>query len=164
MNLPSHHGGIPDSFSEEVTVAAPVSVVWERLVSLQSMREWLGGSDFSIEVDTTWEEGSAIVIRGLHHKRFESRGMVLAFKPCDALIFTHLSSLSGLPDLPCNYTTLSFMLEDTGSQTIVRFVASGFPTQSIYKHLQFYWMGTLDIFKRYVEESSVRSLPINQQG
>ncbi|HET7330852.1 SRPBCC domain-containing protein [Dyella sp.] len=153
MNLPSRHDDIPGCFSAEVIVAAPASVVWDRLVSLHCMREWLGGSDFSIEVETTWEEESAIVIRGVHHQRFENRGTVLAFRPWEMLSFTHLSSLSGLADLPCNYTTLSFALEDAGSQTILRFVAAGFPTESIYKHLQFYWLGTLDVFKQYVEDA-----------
>lgn len=153
MSLP--HASIPDCFSEEVIITAPVSRVWEHLVNPCSMSEWLGGSDFSVEVETSWEEGSTIVIRGMHHKRFENKGVVLTFKPRETLRFTHLSSLSGLADLPGNYTTLSFVLEDAGSRTTLRFSASGFPTESIYRHLRFYWLGTLDIFKQYVEASSV---------
>jgi len=152
VNLP--HASIPDCFSEEVTITAPVSVVWGHLVNPRSMSEWLGSSDFSVEVDTSWEEGGAIIIRGMHHKRFENQGVVLTFRPCEAVRFTHLSSLSGLADSPGNYTTLSFVLEDAGSHATLRFSASGFPTESIYKHLRFYWLGTLDVFKQYVEASN----------
>lgn len=88
-------------------------------------------------MDTTWAVGGAIVVRGVHHLPFESRGTVLAFKPCQALSFTQLSSLSRLSDQQSNYTTLSFLLEAAGNQTILRFKASGFPTSVIYKHLRF---------------------------
>lgn len=145
------NGDIPDRFSAEVVLEKPAPVVWRQLVGLPDMREWLGGDDYSVEVDTTWALGSAIVIRGIHHLPFESRGIVLAFRPCEELSFTHLGSLSRLPDLPSSYTTLSFVLEAAQSRTFLRFEASGFPTMAIYKHLHFYWMGTLDAFKRYAE-------------
>lgn len=152
MNLPPHDGSdIPEYFCEEVMLYAPASTVWKHLVDPNSMSEWLGGSDYAVEVDTTWEVGSPIVVRGVHHLPFESKGVVLAFKPHQALSYTQLNSLSRLPDQPSSYTTLSFALEATGSQTMLRFEASGFPTSVIYKHLRFYWQGTLDVFKRYVE-------------
>lgn len=150
MTIPSSDD-IPACFSESVALAAPVAAVWALLTDRRSMSDWMGGGDFSVEVDTTWQEGSAIVIRGAHHVRFENRGVVLAYRPCEALSFTHLSSLSRLPDRPSSYTKLSFELEGAGNRTVLRFVATGFPTASIYKHLHFYWMGTLDAFRRYVE-------------
>lgn len=152
MNLSSHDGSdIPECFSEEVTLDAPVSLVWEHLVDPHGMSEWLGGSDYSVEVDTTWEVGSPIVVQGVHHLPFESRGAVVVFNPRRELRYTQLSSLSRLLDQPSSYTTLSFALEAQGNQTMLRFGASGFPTLAIYKHLRFYWLGTLDVFKRYVE-------------
>lgn len=151
---PDHHGDFPDRFSEEVIIEAPVSQVWEHLASPRSMSQWLGGSDYAVEVDTTWEVGSAIVIRGVHHLPFENKGVVLVFRPCAALSYTHLSSLSRLPDQPSSYATLSFVLEGAGEQTILKLEVSEMPTAVIYKHLHFYWMGTLDAFKSYVEMTS----------
>ncbi|RUL77542.1 SRPBCC family protein [Dyella choica] len=152
MNLSLNDASdIPGHFSEEVVLERPVSVVWEHLVRPQSMREWLGGDDYAVEVDTTWALGSAIVVRGVHHLPFENRGVVLAFRPCKELSFTHLSSLSRLPDQSSSYTKLSFVLDADGDQTILKFKASGFPTTAIYRHLRFYWMGTIGAFKKYVE-------------
>lgn len=152
MNLPAHDSSdIPEYFSEEVTLDAPVSLVWKYLVDPRSMSAWMGGSDYAVEVETTWEVGSAIVVRGVHHLPFESRGMVLGFKPNQELSYTQLSSLSRLPDQPSSYTTLSFVLDAAGNRTILRFKASGFPTMVIYKHMQFYWLVTLDVFKAHVE-------------
>lgn len=145
------HSVIPGCFSDEVVLEKPVTEVWNHLVSHHSMRQWLGGDDYSVEVDTTWAVGSAIVIRGTHHRPFENRGIILAFCPHKELSFTHLSSLSRLPDQPSSYTKLSFVLKDAGTRTILRFEASGFPTMAIYRHLHFYWMGTLDVFKQYTE-------------
>lgn len=165
MKLPSHDGGdIPPYFSEEVTLDAPVPVVWEHLANPRSMSEWLGGEDYSVAVDTTWEVGSAIVVRGVHHLPFESRDVVLAFKPCQALSFTQLNSLSLLPDQPSSYTTLHFVLEAAGHQTILRLKASGFSTSVIYKHLQFYWRVTLDVFKTCIEACHQAQAWPNQTG
>lgn len=151
MTLASHDSDIPHGFSEQLRLEAPVAAVWSCLVDPSHMSDWLGGKDFTVEVDTSWQEGSAIVIRGFHHQHFENKGVVLAFKPYAALSFTHLSSLSRLPDRPSSYTRLRFELEERGKQTNLTFTAATFPTLSIYKHLHFYWMGTLHVFKRYVE-------------
>ncbi|MFK2892971.1 SRPBCC family protein [Dyella flagellata] len=152
MNPSSHDGSdIPTCFNEEVVLDKPASVVWKHLVNLHGMREWLGGDDYSVEVETAWTPGSAIVVRGKHHLSFENTGVVLAFQPCEELSFTHLSSLSRLPDEPSSYTKLSFVIQADGDRTVLKFEASGFPTPAIYRHLHFYWMGTLDAFKQYVE-------------
>ncbi|WP_267225578.1 SRPBCC family protein [Dyella silvae] len=149
--LSNDHGNIPDCFGEKVVLERPVAEVWRHLVGHHSMRQWLGGDEYSVEVDTTWAVGSAIVIRGTHHLPFENKGIILAYCPYEELSFTHLSSLSRLPDQPSSYTKLRFVLEDAGTRTLLRFEASGFPTMAIYRHLHFYWMGTLDVFKQYTE-------------
>jgi uncharacterized protein YndB with AHSA1/START domain len=141
----------PAYFHEEVVVERPVAVVWNHLVNVNSMREWLGGDDYSVEVETTWMRGSPIVIRGTHHLPFENRGVVLAFQPCEEVSFTHLSSLSRLPDQSSSYTKLRFAVHAEGHRTVLKFEASGFPSMSIYRHLQFYWAGTLGAFRRYAE-------------
>lgn len=152
MHPPSHDDcDIPACFNEEVVLEKPASVVWNHLVNLHSMREWLGGDDYSVEVETTWMPGTPMVIRGTHHLPFENTGLVLAFQPYKKLSFTHLSSLSRLPDQPSSYTKLSFTIQANGNRTVLRFEASGFPTMAIYRHVYFYWAGTLDSFKRYVE-------------
>lgn len=67
------------------------------------------------------------------------------------LTYTHLSSLSRLPDNPENHTTLKFTLDSIGGTTSLSLVVTGFPSDTIFKHLQFYWGGTLDILKQHVE-------------
>jgi uncharacterized protein YndB with AHSA1/START domain len=118
------------------------------------MKEWLGQPEVAIEIQTDWTVGGPIVISGFHHVRFKNRGIVLAFEPMACLAYTHLRSISRHPDVPENYVTLEFTLNAVDATTVLTFRATGFPTESIFKHLQFYWSGTLPILKRIVEQRS----------
>jgi len=139
------------SFKDAVVLNAPAWVVWESLTRIESMREWMGEPEMMIEVETNWIVGSLIVVRGFHSGRFENTGVVLQFEPQKKLSYTHLSSLSRLPDQPQSYTTMEFSLNSTGRQTTLTLVATNFPTPAILKHLEFYWAGTLRVLKQYAE-------------
>ena len=76
---------------------------------------------------------------------------VLAFEPPTVLRYSHLSSLSRLPDAPESYSVFEFRLAQRGGGTSLTVLLSGFPTESIRKHLEFYWRGTLGVLKRFVE-------------
>jgi hypothetical protein len=67
------------------------------------------------------------------------------------LSFTHLSSVSKLPDIPESYSTLTFILEPIDNITHLKLNIDNFPTESIRKHLEFYWRTTLVILKDKAE-------------
>ena len=145
------------SFEQSIFIDAPANAVWESLTHSHLMKEWMGEPEMAIEVETDWTVGGPIVVRGFHHVPFENTGAVLEFEPMARLAYTHLSSLSRLPDTPENYTTLEFTLESIGDTASIAFAATGFPSDTIFKHLQFYWSGTLEILKRHVERRSIHS-------
>lgn len=138
-------------FEQTVVINASTWVVWESLIRTERMKEWMGEPEMGIEVETDWEVGGPIVVRGFHHARFENTGVVLQFEAPKRLSYTHLSSLSRLPDEPENYTTLEFSLDPVGDLTSLTLVVTGFPTVTISKHLQFYWRGTLGTLKQHAE-------------
>ena len=110
-------------------------------------------SETEIDILTDWRVGNPMMIRGiLHRVKFENKGTVLQFEPEKILQYTHLSSLSRLPDKPENYTVLEFRLTPFNNQTKLVFTARNFPTESIYKHFAFYWNVTLEILKRMIEK------------
>jgi hypothetical protein len=115
------------------------------------MKTWMGEPEMAVQIDVDWVIGSPIVVKGVHHVPFKNTGTVLAFEPETCLAYTHLSSLSRLPDEPSSYTILEFRLATVNDATSLELRASGFPTASIFKHLEFYWGGTLEILKRHVE-------------
>jgi uncharacterized protein YndB with AHSA1/START domain len=145
------------SFEETILINASAKAVWNSLTHSHLMKDWMGEPEMAIEVETDWTVGGPIVVRGFHHVPFENTGTVLEFEPMARLAYTHLSSLSRLPDVPANHTTLEFALKHIGDTVSLTFVATGFPAGAIFKHLQFYWSGTLEILKQHVERRSIHS-------
>jgi len=139
--------------SKTVTINAPTSKIWEALTNPDLMKKWM--SELEIEILTDWKVGNLVVIRGkLHGIKFENKGRVLQFEPEKILQYSHLSSLSRLPDKPENYSVFDFRLTPKEDLTLLTLTVSNFPTESIFKHLAFYWNVTLEIFKRTIEEHS----------
>lgn len=115
------------------------------------MKPWMAESE--IEIITEWKVGSPFLIRGTLHKvKFENRGTVIQFEAERALKYTHLSSISRLPDQPENHAIFEFQLTPMGEQTALTFTASNFATEAIYRHLAFYWNVALELLKKRVEE------------
>lgn len=146
-----NHHSTPTSFEHSTTINAPIARVWDSLTDIEQMKAWMGEPEMALEIDTDWVIGSPIVVRGFLHAPFKCTGMVLAFEPTTCLAYTQLSSLSRLPDKPSSYTTLEFRMALVDDATSLKLRASGFPTASIFKHLEFYWGGTLEVLKRHVE-------------
>lgn len=133
-------------------VGVPAERVWEYLTSPGPMKAWMAWPEMALEIETDWAVGSPVIMRGFHHVSFENTGTVLEFAPAKRLAYTHLSSLSHLPDVAESYSVLEFSLEVEGRVTALNLRASGFPTDSIFRHLQFYWGGAMVELKRLVEQ------------
>lgn len=138
-------------FSINTLINATPTKVWQTLTDYRIMVQWLGEPDMEIKVHTNWQVGRPIIIKGFHHVRFENKGIVLTFDKERKLGFTHLSSVSNLPDIPENYSTLIFTLEPFATATLLSLTIENFPTESIQKHLEFYWRTTLLTIKNKVE-------------
>ena len=138
-------------FNKTVEINAPTAKVWDTLTVPELIKKWI--SETEIDIITDWNVGSPILMRGrLHRVKFENTGTVLQFESEKILRYSHLSSLSRLPDKPQNYSIIQFRLEPIGSQSSLTVTVSNFPTETIYKHLAFYWNVTLEIIRRMVEK------------
>jgi uncharacterized protein YndB with AHSA1/START domain len=139
--------------SKTVNIHASTSQVWHMLTTPEEMKKWMM-SDLEIDIITDWSVGSPMLIRGnMNGKDFENRGIVLQFEPEKTLQYSHLSSLSRLPDQPESYSIVAFRLEPVEGQTILTLTLRNFATQSIYQHLAFYWNVTLEVLKQMIEKS-----------
>lgn len=132
-----------------LTIYCPPAILWRVLTDPVIMPKWMG-EEMAISVETSWELGAAISIRGFHHAAFENKGRVLAFEPMCKLSYSHLSSVSRLADVPDNYTILEFILQDSALTIHLH----NFPTEVIQKHLEFYWRGTIYRIKSIAEQLS----------
>ena len=142
-----------EKFSTDVTVQAKPAAVWAALTEPPRMAQWLAEPEAQIQVVTNWQINSPISIRGFHHVKFENKGIILHYDQERKLAYTHLSSVSRLPDRAENYSILEFTLTPTDQFTHLRLTIENFPTESIQKHLAFYWRTTLFLFKEQVEQA-----------
>lgn len=139
------------TISNTIHINATTEKVWHALTNPATMSQWM--SDKDIGIITDWKVGSPVIIRGTAESiYFENKGTVITFEPLQKLAYSHLSSLSNLPDKPENYTLLEFTLIADGNQTTLNLDFSNFPTESIYHHFAFYWNVAPHILKKLVEE------------
>ena len=138
-------------FSKTITIYAPVLKVWQALTNPELMKQWMAEEEIAIITD--WKVGAPIFIKGdAHWVYFENKGIVLQYEPEKVLQYSHLSSLSKLPDASENYSLIKFNLVSIENQTTLTLSLSNFPTESIYKHLAFYWNTTLELLKAFIEK------------
>jgi uncharacterized protein YndB with AHSA1/START domain len=138
---------------KSIRINASVNAVWMALTQPGLMKRWM--SDSEIEIITTWEVGSPIIInvQEVSHKTgFKNTGIVLQFLHEHILEYSHLSSLSQLADEVKNHTFIRFTLQQEEDDTLLELNLSNFPTESHYKHIDFYWTITLEVLKQFVEE------------
>jgi hypothetical protein len=115
------------------------------------MAEWMGEPEMKIEIISDWTVGGSITISGYHHGKFENKGKILQLETNRVFQYSHLSSVSRLPDRQGNYSLITFVLQEDKEYTLLKVSAENFPTESIYKHLEFYWKATPYIIKEKVE-------------
>jgi uncharacterized protein YndB with AHSA1/START domain len=138
------------SYNNSSIINAKPAKVWEMLTNTQLMAKWMVETE--IEIITDWQVGGSIVIRGdLHGIPFENNGRVLQFQPEKLLRYSHLSSLSNLPDEIASYSIIEFSLQPNGNETVLTLTLNSFPTEAIYRHLAFYWNVTLEMLKGFIE-------------
>jgi len=144
---------------KSIAIEAPPATVWKALTDADNMKLWMSEPEMKMEVITDWNVGNSIVIKGFHHAHFENKGKVLQFEAPALLHYTSLSSLSRLPDLPENYLHIEFRLTPSGNETTLMLTLSNFPTETIAKHIDFYWTTTLGILKVWIEQQEHRRIP-----
>jgi uncharacterized protein YndB with AHSA1/START domain len=152
MNTSTRPAADQRIFEKTIEIQAPASRVWQALTNPDIMKKWMM-PDTELEIITEWKVGSPLLIRGnMNGKDFENRGTVLQYEPEQRLQYSHLSSISRLPDRPESYSIIGFKLQPLGERTVLTLTLSNFPNESIYKHLSFYWNVTLEVLKRMIEE------------
>jgi uncharacterized protein YndB with AHSA1/START domain len=138
---------------ETIIINASPHTTWNTMTDATLMKQWMGEPEMQLEIITDWRVGSPIIIKGFHHIKFENKGTVLHFEPNKFLKYDYLSSISRLPDQPENYTIIEFAINPLENKTALTLTLSNFPTESIFKHIGFYWRTTIHLLKNSAERS-----------
>ena len=131
-----------------ITINAPRERVWQALVTPEAIRQYMFGTN----VVSAWREGSPIVWKGEWQGRsYEDKGVILEFKPERTLRYSHYSPLTGAPDSPENYHSVTLELSGPGSQTRVTLSQDHNASEEERAHSEQNWEGMLAGLKKYVE-------------
>jgi uncharacterized protein YndB with AHSA1/START domain len=134
----------------EVDINATPRKVWDALVDPEQIQRYMFGS----RVATDWQPGHPIVWRGEYEgRRYEDRGEVLDVQPMRRLRVTHFSPLSGKPDVPANYHTLTYDLEPRDGGTHIVLTQDNNANDDEVQHSTANWESMLASLKALVEES-----------
>lgn len=130
------------------TINAPVSKVWQALVNPEIIKQYL----FNTDVISEWKVGSPIRYRGeWQGKAFEDKGQILEIEPERVLKSTHWSPLSGVPDTPENYHTVTYTLAEKGDRTEVAITQDNNATEEEKAHSEKNWQTVLQGMKELLE-------------
>jgi uncharacterized protein YndB with AHSA1/START domain len=134
----------------EIEIDAPPDRVWTALTDPQQIKEYMFGS----QVVTDWKPGSPIVWKGEYEgKKYEDKGEIVEIEPERQLKVTHFSPLSGQDDVPENYHTLLYELEDRGGATHLSLSQDNNPSEGAAEHSRATWEKMLTGLKQVVERS-----------
>jgi uncharacterized protein YndB with AHSA1/START domain len=132
-----------------ISIHASLSAVWDALTNPAIIKEYM----FGTEVVTDWKEGSPIIWKGIwKEKPYEDKGIILKFEPEKLLQVTHFSPLSGVPDVPENYHTLTYTLVAEGENTQLSLTQDNNVTEDAQKHSQQMWEQMLAGLKKTLEQ------------
>jgi uncharacterized protein YndB with AHSA1/START domain len=129
-------------------INADPAVIWAVITDPRHM----GQAFFDSAVDTDWRVGSPITFRGeWQGKKFEDKGEIVKVEPNEVLEFTHFSPLSGQPDTPENYHTVTFDLAPKDDGTELAITQTNAASEEERKHSEANWAKVLDNIKQATE-------------
>ena len=131
------------------TINASASDVWAALTKPELIKKYL----FNTAVISDWKVGSPIIYKGeWEGKAFEDKGKILQIEPEKLLMSTHWSPLSGVPDSPENYHTVTYTLSGKGDSTEVTITQDNNATEEEKVHSEANWKTVLDGMKKMLED------------
>jgi uncharacterized protein YndB with AHSA1/START domain len=134
----------------EIDVDATPPAVWKALTDPELVAEYF----FGAQVQTDWRPGSPIVWKGEYGGRaYEDKGEILEVQPNRLLRLTHFSPMSGLPDEPQNYHTLTYDLDERGAGTRVTLSQDNNGSEDEAERSTANWETVLKGLKRTVESA-----------
>ena len=132
----------------QAEIKAPVSKVWAALVTPEKIKQYMFGTNAVSE----WREGAGIVWKGeWQGKPYEDKGVILKLQPERVLQYSHFSPLSGQPDIPENYHTVTIALSGKGPNTLVTLSQDNNASEEEREHSEQNWGMMLTSLKKFLE-------------
>ncbi|PDT72974.1 hypothetical protein CO675_32690 [Bradyrhizobium sp. C9] len=146
--------------TESIRIAAQPEQVWDAIIAPNAGEAWRN-AHFS----TDWQIGAPVEIEAeIGAKRYRDKGRVLHIEPPSRLAYSYWSQVSGLPDVPQSYATITMTLAADGGETLLTVTQQVPPSpirrgngweigaESGAKHVAFCWRMALPRLKQAVEQ------------
>ena len=122
--------------------------MWDALNTPGTIKEFV----FGTETGSEWRKGRPIVWKGVWKgKPYEDKGEILEMTPGRTLQYSHYSPLSGEPDIPANYHTVTYELSGEGTETHVVLSQDNNSTPAEAEEPAKMWQKILESLKSVVE-------------
>jgi len=132
----------------DVTIKGSLSQVWDALTNPDKIRQYM----FGATVESDWKVGSPIVWKGeWKGKPFEDKGRILEIQQGKRLRYSHFSPLSGAPDRPESYHTVTIQLDGPDGAIHVDLSQDNNPSEKARDESRRNWSMMLDGLKKAVE-------------
>lgn len=133
----------------EVDIAASPAAVWTALTDPERIKHYFLGA----VVDTDWQPGSTITWSGEYNGHpYRDHGSVIEVRPGQLLVVTHFSPMTGQPDVPDNYHTITYRLAETAGATHLSLAQDNNRSPEEVEHSRHTWQHMLEALKQLVEE------------
>lgn len=131
------------------TIDASIEDVWDAFTNAETIKKYM----FGTTVTSDWKPGSAITWKGeWQGKAYEDKGEILQIEPKALLQYTHFSPLTGAPDSPENYHTVTIKLQRDNGSTSVHLSQDNNKTEGARKHSENNWNKMLSELKKLLEQ------------
>ena len=141
---------MPENLQAEadVTIKGSLSQVWDALTNPDKIKQYM----FGATVESEWKVGSPIVWKGeWKGKPFEDKGRILEIQQGKRLRYSHFSPLSGAPDRPESYHTVTIQLDGPDGAIHVDLSQDNNPSEKARDESRRNWSMMLDGLKKAVE-------------
>lgn len=135
----------------EIDVAASPAAVWRALTDPERIKQYFLGAT----VETDWQPGSTITWSGEYNGHpYRDKGAVLEVRPEARLVVTHFSPMSGQPDVPESYHTVTYQLTERAGGTHLGLAQDNNTSAEEVEHARATWQGMLEALKHVVENDT----------
>ncbi|MFO0322108.1 MAG: SRPBCC family protein [Bacteroidota bacterium] len=134
--------------NKTISIKATTSEVWKALTNPDLIKQWL----FGTKVISDWKVGEPILFTGnWQGTDYEDKGTILKFDPEKVFQYNYWSGFSGKPDVPENYSVITFELKTNSAVTILTLTQSNVASEIAYEHSDKNWDATLALMKKIIE-------------